>query len=257
MNKMASILIVDDDADLCQMVQTYMNNNGLQILIASDGRGMRKILDNTSVDLIILDLMLRDEDGLVLCRNLRARSDIPVLILSARGEEMDRIIGLEMGADDYLPKPFHMRELLARVKSILRRGRAHQTDDRFGDDVVYRFAGWMLDNLSRQLRSPDGGHVLELSSSEHTLLRVFLTHPNKVLTREQLLNLSRGHPADADDRSIDMQISRLRRRLLETPKSSSLIRTVRSTGYLFSAEVDRGVKQKEGTLVFTPIVAPA
>ncbi|MBF0124278.1 MAG: response regulator [Magnetococcales bacterium] len=255
MSRSASILIVDDDVELCQMIQSYLTNSGLRVLVANDGRGMRKALDDTSIDLVVLDLMLRDEDGLVLCRNLRARSDIPVLILSAKSEEMDRIIGLEMGADDYLPKPFHPRELLARIKSILRRGPG-QLEGYASEDLVYRFAGWLLDNRSRQLRSADGQRLLELSNSEHALLRAFLNHPNQVLTREQLLGLSRGHTIDSNDRSVDMQISRLRRRLLETPKSPALIRTIRSTGYMLCAQVELGTRQKGGGIAFAAAAAP-
>ncbi|MBF0449105.1 MAG: response regulator, partial [Magnetococcales bacterium] len=181
------ILVVDDDPDICNLVSDFLEKNGFRVSVSTDGRGFQAIVDREEVDLIVLDLMLPDEDGLVLCRNLRSRSNIPVIILSARGGEMDRIIGLEMGADDYLPKPFHPRELLARVKSVLRRSRSlpDGTSDS-EQNASYLFAGWRLDVPTRQLYSP-GGQKIFLSGGEFALLTAFLNHPNRVLTRDQLL----------------------------------------------------------------------
>ena len=178
--------------------------------------------------------MLPGEDGLTLCRDLRARSNIPVIMLTARGEETDRIVGLEMGADDYLPKPFNPRELLARVKAVLRRG--HTLTPPPEAPVSLRFAGWTLDTAARQLTGKDGV-VVPLSAGEYRLLRVFLEHPNRVLTRDQLLDLTRGREAMPFDRSIDMQVGRLRRRLNDTSPDPALIKTVRGEGYLFAASV--------------------
>ncbi len=238
---MDHILVVDDDPDIRNLVSGFLEKNGFRVSVAADGKGLLSILDKDRVNLVILDLMLPDEDGLVLCRNLRSRSNIPVVILSARGEEMDRIIGLEMGADDYLPKPFHPRELLARVKSVLRRVRSLPDESREGDTkATYRFSGWTLDVPTRQLYSPKGKKIF-LSGGEFALLRVFLNHPNRVLSRDQLLDFSHGREIEPYDRTIDMQVSRLRRRLGDDPKNPTLIKTVRSMGYVFSVRVEVGV----------------
>ncbi|MBF0143704.1 MAG: response regulator [Magnetococcales bacterium] len=232
------ILIVDDDPDICKLISNYLAKQGFRVSIANDGRGLRGVLDRSHIDLIVLDLMLPGEDGLVLCRNLRSRSNIPVIILSARGEEMDRIIGLEMGADDYLGKPFHPRELLARVKSVLRRARTLPGGAVDPEDLgVYHFSGWSLDGPSRQLFSPEG-ELVTLSGSEFQLLMIFVSHPNRVLSRDQLLDLSHGREIEPFDRTIDMQVSRLRRRLRDDPRNPALIKTVRSAGYVFSARVE-------------------
>ncbi|MBF0296100.1 MAG: response regulator [Magnetococcales bacterium] len=234
------VLVVDDDPDICNLVGKLLEKNGFRVSKVPDGKGLLTLLEKSKPDLIVLDLMLPDEDGLVLCRNLRSRSNIPVIILSARGEDMDRIIGLEMGADDYLGKPFHPRELLARVKSVLRRARAAPEDaPESDDDATYRFAGWVLDVPTRQLYSPKGKKIF-LSGGEFALLRVFLNHPNRVLSRDQLLDLSHGREIEPFDRTIDMQVSRLRRRLGDDPKKPSLIKTVRSSGYVLAVRVERG-----------------
>ncbi|MBF0428719.1 MAG: response regulator [Magnetococcales bacterium] len=234
------VLVVDDDPDIRNLVGKLLEKNGFRASKVSDGKGLRMLLEKSQPDLIILDLMLPDEDGLVLCRNLRSRSNIPVIILSARGEDMDRIIGLEMGADDYLGKPFHPRELLARVKSVLRRARSMPGDIQELDaNATYRFAGWVLDVPTRQLYSPKSKKIF-LSGGEFALLRVFLNHPNRVLSRDQLLDFSHGREIEPFDRTIDMQVSRLRRRLGDDPKKPSLIKTVRSAGYVLAVRVERG-----------------
>ena len=237
---MEHILVLDDDREICQLVSSYLEKNGFCVKSVTDGKKFASTLENWHVDLVILDLLLPDDDGLVICRNLRAKSAMPVLILSAKGEEMDRIIGLEMGADDYLPKPFNPRELLARVKSILRRSRQAKHVEMVDPEMAYRFAGWILDSLSRQIISPDG-EVTTLSGAEHALLNIFIRHPNRVLSRENLLQLSHipGKQTEAYDRSIDMQVSRLRRRLMDDSKKPALIKTIRSAGYIFCATVDR------------------
>ncbi|MBF0163177.1 MAG: response regulator [Magnetococcales bacterium] len=247
------VLVVDDDPDIRTLVGRLLEKNGFRVSKVADGKGLRQLLEKSQPDLIVLDLMLPDEDGLVLCRNLRSRSNIPVIILSARGEDMDRIIGLEMGADDYLGKPFHPRELLARVKSVLRRARSLPGDTQEEDaNTTYRFGGWVLDVPTRQLYSPKSKKIF-LSGGEFSLLRVFLNHPNRVLSRDQLLDFSHGREIEPFDRTIDMQVSRLRRRLGDDPKKPSLIKTVRSSGYVLAVRVERGGDQHHGTDDSSPV----
>ncbi|HUX31654.1 MAG TPA: response regulator [Thiobacillus sp.] len=233
------ILIVDDDAEIRSLLSNYLQKNGYRTTSVAEGKGMLAALDNERVDLIVLDLMLPGDDGLVLCRNLRVRSDIPVIMLTARGEDMDRILGLEMGADDYLPKPFNPRELLARIKSILRRAKALPGNREIDVAARIDFAGWELDTISRQLVSPQG-MVVPLSGSEYRLLQVFLNHPNRILSRDQLMELMRGRGTDPFERSIDVQVSRLRHRLADDAKEPAIIKTVRGEGYILSAQVETG-----------------
>jgi two-component system, OmpR family, response regulator len=235
------ILIVDDDAEIRDLLTRYLEKNGLRASAVGDGRAMWQALERSSVDLVVLDLMLPGDDGLTLCRQLRSKSEIPVVMLTARGEETDRIVGLEMGADDYLPKPFSARELLARIKVILRRTRALPPNLQPQGDPLLRFAGWTLDTARRQLVAPDGSQAL-ISGVEYRLLRVFLDHANRVLDRDQLLDLTQGREADPLDRSIDVQVSRLRKRLGDDPSSPQLIKTVRGEGYVLSAVVDKALR---------------
>ena len=231
------ILIVDDDAEIRTLLCKYLQKNGLRVTAVADGRAMWQALDAGRVDLIVLDLMLPGDDGLTLCRNLRAKSsDIPVIMLTARGEETDRIVGLEMGADDYLAKPFSARELLARIKAILRRARSLPQNLRRDDAQHLRFADWVLDTVHRQLVSASGV-VTPLSGAEYRLLRIFLSHPNRVLTRDQLVDLTQGKEADPLDRSIDVQVSRLRHRLGDDSREPRLIKTVRGEGYVLAVAV--------------------
>ncbi len=230
------ILIVDDDAEIRSLLTQYLVKNGLRVTAVADGRAMWSALDAGRIDLIVLDLMLPGDDGLTLCRNLRAKSEMPVIMLTARGEETDRIVGLEMGADDYLAKPFSARELLARIKAILRRARSLPENLRPEDARRLRFAGWVLDTAHRHLLSASGV-VRPLSGAEYRLLRIFLAHPNRVLNRDQLIDLTRGKEADPLDRSIDVQVSRLRHRLGDDPREPALIRTVRGEGYVLAADV--------------------
>ncbi|NNM65304.1 MAG: response regulator [Burkholderiales bacterium] len=231
------ILIVDDDAEIRHLLSVYLQKNGLRVTAVGDGKAMERALLASGVDLIVLDLMLPGADGLTLCRKLRAKSDIPILMLTARGEETDRIVGLEMGADDYLPKPFSARELLARIKVILRRARSLPRNLQPDEVRQVRFAGWTLDTAHRHLVSPTGV-VVTLSGAEYRLLRVFLSHPNRVLNRDQLVDLTQGREADPLDRSIDVQVSRLRQRLGDDPRDPALIKTVRGIGYVLSAPVE-------------------
>jgi two-component system OmpR family response regulator len=230
------ILVVDDDAELRQLLADYLGRNGFRVSGVGDGAALWTALEQGGVDLLILDLMLPGSDGLELCRTLRARSDLPVIMLTALGDDTDRIIGLEMGADDYLPKPFNPRELLARIKVVLRR--SQRLPGAAGAVRRFRFADWTLDVNGRHLVSPDGV-VMPLSSGEFRLLRVFLEHPQRVLNRDQLLDLTQGREALPFDRSIDVQVSRLRRRLGDDPRSGALIKTLRNEGYLLAATVSR------------------
>jgi two-component system OmpR family response regulator len=231
------ILIVDDDAETRSLLQTYLQKQGYRVTAAADGRGLRKALETARPDLIVLDLMLPGEDGLELCRDLRTRSNLPVIMLTARGEETDRIVGLEMGADDYLPKPANPRELLARIKSVLRR--AHSLPENLEPEAVktFRFAGWTLDVATRNLTASDG-LVVPLSGTEFKLLRIFLAHPDRVLSRDQLIDLMISRDAGPFDRAIDVQVSRLRQRLREDAREPRIIKTVRGEGYVLAAKVD-------------------
>jgi two-component system OmpR family response regulator len=237
MDTLDHILIVDDDAEIRSLLSQYLIKNGLRVTAVADGRAMWQALEAGRIDLIVLDLMLPGEDGLTLCRDLRARSsDIPVIMLTARGEETDRIVGLEMGADDYLAKPFSARELLARIKAILRRARSLPENLQPDDARNIRFGDWLLDTVQRQLVSA-AGVVTPLSGAEYRLLRIFLSHPNRVLNRDQLVDLTQGKEADPLDRSIDVQVSRLRQRLGDDSREPRLIKTVRGEGYVLAVIV--------------------
>jgi two-component system, OmpR family, response regulator len=236
MERSDHILIVDDDAEIRNLLGRYLQKNGLRTTAVADGRAMWQALDKGTFDLIVLDLMLPGDDGLTLCRTLRARSDIPVIMLTARGEETDRIVGLEMGADDYLPKPFSARELLARIKVILRRSRSLPPNLRPEEEREIGFGDWVLDTAHRHLVSPTGV-VAPIGGAEYRLLRIFLAHPNRVLSRDQLVEMTQGKEADALDRSIDVQVSRLRRRLGDGSRDPGMIKTVRGEGYVLSVPV--------------------
>jgi two-component system OmpR family response regulator len=233
------ILIVDDDAETRSLLQTYLQKQGYRVTTAADGRGLRKALETARPDLIVLDLMLPGEDGLKLCRDLRARSNLPVIMLTARGEETDRIVGLEMGADDYLAKPANPRELLARIKSVLRRARSLPENLEPEPVKTFRFAGWTLDVATRNLTAPDGV-VVPLSGTEFRLLRIFLAHPDRVLSRDQLVDLMISRDAGPFDRAIDVQVSRLRQRLREDAREPRILKTVRGEGYVLAAGVEAG-----------------
>ena len=240
MEKKDTILIVDDDPEIRRLLVDYLARNGFNALPARDGREMWQTLDRHAVDLVVLDLMLPDTDGLTLCRDLRARSataGLPVLMLTARGEETDRIIGIEMGADDYLVKPFNPRELLARIKTILRRTRALPPNLRPEPQRCLCFSGWCLDTATRVLTAPDGV-VTPLSGGEFRLLRILLEHPNRVLSRDQLTELIHGREAEAYDRAIDVQVSRLRQRLRDDSREPQMLKTVRGEGYVLASIVE-------------------
>ena len=231
------ILIVDDDPDIRQLLADYLTRQGMSAVTAKNGREMWQMLERHVIDLIVLDLMLPDTDGLTLCRDLRSKSGTPVLMLTARGEEADRILGIEMGADDYLVKPFSPRELLARIRSILRRTRALPPNLKPEPQRCLAFGSWCLDTATRVLTGADGV-ATPLSGAEFRLLRILLEHPNRVMNRDQLAELIHGREPEAYDRAIDVQISRLRQRLLDDGREARLIKTIRGEGYVLAAVVE-------------------
>ena len=230
------ILVVDDDREIRKLLERYLAEHGFRVSAAQDGRAMLRHLGLGRIELIVLDLMLPGEDGLSLCRRVRQTSAVPIIMLTAAAAETDRIIGLELGADDYLAKPFNPRELVARIRAILRRSAA--VPDRLNRRAAaYSFDGWRLDRVKRELHSPDGV-LVPLSKGELELLTAFLDHPQLVLNRDQLLDLAFGRSGNLFDRSIDVQVSRLRRKIESNPADPSLIKTVRGDGYLFTAAVE-------------------
>jgi DNA-binding response OmpR family regulator len=230
------ILIVDDDADVRQMIADYLEEFDLRVSAAADSRAMRAVLEGGVVDLIVLDLKLNREDGMTIARELRARSSIPIIMLTSRKDDADRIMGLELGADDYLTKPFNPRELLARIRTVLRRTQAHPVQSDVSAPRAYRFSDWELNLRTRRLNSNTG--PVELTHTEYDLLMAFLGAPQRILTREQLLELIRGDDTEVFDRSIDVQILRLRRKIESDPSRPQLIKTERGLGYFFSARVE-------------------
>jgi two-component system OmpR family response regulator len=237
---MPHLLLVDDDEDILSLLTTFFRKHGHTVSVAEGGDAMFAALERHTIDLIVLDVMLRHEDGFSLCRRLRATSNVPIIMLTAVADHTDRVVGLEVGADDYLTKPFDQRELLARVKAVLRRTAATNAAPKHdATRPVLCFAGWRLDVVRRELRSADDTLVL-LSGAEFDLLLAFAEHPRRVLTREQLIDIARGSTHVAFDRSIDVQVSRLRYKLEQDAKNPSLIRTVRNAGYMFLPEVTRG-----------------
>ena len=237
MTTQSHLLVVDDDPEIAELVGQVIAGDGFRVSRAADTRAAARVLADEVVDLMVLDLMLPGKDGLTFCRELRAEGvAVPIIMLTAKGDDFDRVLGLEMGADDYLPKPFHGRELLARIKAVLRRsdGTARQ-----GGEPQRRFAsfeGWKLDRAKRELVADDGVVVL-LGSAEFELLEAFLTWPQMVLSREKLLDATKGRSEVISDRSIDIQVSRLRRKLGDDPRSPRIIKTVWGDGYLFTPDV--------------------
>lgn len=231
------ILIVDDHREIRDLVSRALTKEGFRVSTAADGRAMRKALSDSRIDLILLDLMLPGEDGLSLCRAVRAESDIPIIMLTAKGDEVDRVIGLEMGADDYLGKPFGSRELIARIKAVLRRSRERPAEATSGERYHrYRFDRWTLDTSARELLRDDGVTV-PLSTGEYDLLIALVERPQRVLSRDQLLDLARGRSVSGLDRSIDTQVSRLRKKLERDPGDPKVIKTVWGGGYMFTPAV--------------------
>ncbi len=233
------ILVVDDDRDIRELITDYLIKSGYRATGAANGREMRAILSANAIDLVILDIMMPGDDGLTLCRQLRSdtQRNLPILMLTARSEDTDRILGLEMGADDYLIKPFVARELLARIKAILRRTRALPPNLQITEaGRIIAFGDWQLDTSARHLIDHEGV-IVALSGAEYRLLRVFLDHPQRVLNRDQLLNLTQGRDAELFERSIDLLVSRLRQRLRDDAREPAYLKTVRSEGYVLAAPV--------------------
>ena len=230
------ILVVDDHREIRDLVAKFMGEHGFRVSTAQDGRAMRKVLENSQIDLIVLDLMLPREDGLTICRELRGKSNTPVIMVTAMGEETDRIVGLEMGADDYLPKPFSPRELLARVRAVLRRAQSFPERGAPPEEPVVTFESWKFNIARRELEDADGT-VISLSTGEFNLLHVFVQHSGRVLNRDQLIDLTQGRDATPFDRSIDTLVSRLRRKIEVDPKNPVVVKTVWGGGYVFTPAV--------------------
>ncbi|HEX7944373.1 MAG TPA: response regulator [Phenylobacterium sp.] len=230
------VLVVDDDTHLREQVVAYLTEHGFQVHAAADARQMDSALAAAPIDLVVLDLMLPGEDGLSICRRLSAEGGPAIIMVSAMGEEIDRVLGLELGADDYLAKPCSPRELLARVRAVFRRlEEVRGGAPRKGK--AYQFQGFVVDALRRQLKSPGGATIL-LTSGEYSLLAAFLDHPQRILSRDQLIEIARGQDADVFDRAVDVQISRLRRKL-HACSDGEIIKTVRGAGYMFDVAVTR------------------
>jgi two-component system OmpR family response regulator len=232
-----NILVVEDDRETRALIAKYLRSNACNVTTATDGREMARTLTDHRVDLVILDVMLPGEDGLSLCRKLRAESQIPIIMLTARGEDVDRILGLEMGADDYLAKPFNPRELLARINAVLRRHAVALTASATEGAAALSFLGWRIDFRLRELRNPDSARVA-MTSAEFDLLRVFCERPGRVLSRDSLLDLTQGRSAGSFERSIDVLVSRIRRKIEPDPAEATVIKTVRSGGYMFTPQVE-------------------
>ncbi len=229
------ILIVEDDTEISALVARYLRGNKIRVSVAADAREMDTVLDEEQVDLMVLDLMLPGEDGLSICRRVRSSSQMPIIILTAQSDEVDRIIGLELGADDYIGKPFNPRELLARIRAVLRRHTDVEQPTRRAQKA-YEFNGWHLDLSLRRLFNNKGERVA-LTGAEMDLLIVFCERPGRVLSREQIIDLTLGRDVGSSERSVDILISRLRRKMEVNPRDPILFQTVRSSGYLFAPEV--------------------
>ncbi|WP_137125177.1 response regulator [Roseomonas sp. HF4] len=232
------ILVVDDDREIRDLLSRFLEKQGMRVTAARDAREARKVWPLGRYHLVVLDLMMPGEPGLDFARWLRGQSDVPIVILTAMGEETDRIVGLELGADDYVAKPFNPRELLARIRAVLRRASGEGAAKEPPAKVI-RFAGWTLEPGRRRLLNPDGAEV-PLTGGEYELLLVLVERPNRVLTRDMLMDLLRGRQAGPFDRAIDVAVSRLRRKLEDDGRNPTLIKTVRGGGYVLAATVERG-----------------
>ncbi len=232
---MTKILIVEDDAEIRALIARYLRANDISVVEAGDAREMDEVLRDSRINLIVLDIMLPGEDGLSVCRRIRANSDIPIVIVTAQKDDIERIIGLEMGADDYITKPFNPRELLARIRAVLRRQTVSgATPHALSQDYV--FMGWHLDMRARRLHDPNGTRVT-LTGAEFDLLAVFCERPGRVLSRDQLIDLTQGREAHPSERSIDILVSRLRQKIERNPRDPEVFQTIRSSGYVFTPEV--------------------
>ena len=245
-----NILVVEDDRETRMLIARYLRTNACNVATAGDGREMARAMTDRRVDLLILDVMLPGEDGLSLCRKVRAVSQTPIIMLTARGEDIDRIVGLEMGADDYLAKPFNPRELLARINAVLRRQAAARSASATEGATALCFLGWRIDFRRRELRDPAGARVA-MTSAEFDLLRTFCERPGRVLSRDSLLDLTQGRNAGSFERSIDVLVSRIRRKIEPDPQDATMIKTVRSGGYMFTPRVEARVEASVEAIVIT------
>jgi DNA-binding response OmpR family regulator len=237
------VLVVDDDARVRRMLSEYLEEQNVRVATAANGAEMWASLEKSPADVVLLDVVMPGEDGLTIAAELRRRIDVGIIMLTGRGDVVDRVVGLELGADDYLTKPFHLREVLARIKSVARRTRpAHPpkpAEKEAASGPVLRFSGWQIHTDRHQLIGPDGVEV-PLTTGEFNLLVAFAEHPNRTLDRDMLMDLAKGRQWEALDRSVDTQVARLRRKIEPDPKNPTLIRSVRGIGYLFAADVTRG-----------------
>ena len=240
-----NILVVEDDRETRTLIAKYLRNNACNVTTVSDGREMSRALADHRVDLIILDVMLPGEDGLSLCRKVRSEAQTPIIMLTARGEDVDRIVGLEMGADDYLPKPFNPRELLARINAVLRRQAAAQAASSIEGASTLVFEGWRIDLRLRELRNPEGARVA-VTSAEFDLLRTFCERPGRVVSCDRMLELAQGRNTGSFERSIDVLVSRIRRKIEPNPADPTIIKTVRSGGYLFTPRTEAAGTEAAG-----------
>lgn len=232
------LLVVDDDREICDLIRHFFERHGYRVSVAHDESQMQAQLRRSNFDLVVLDVMLPGRNGLELCRDIRTKSQVPIIMVTAVGETTDRIVGLEMGADDYLAKPFEPRELLARVRAVIRRfDAAGEAERQTRPTQVHKFSGWTIDLAQRRLWSDDNV-VVTLTTAEFDLLTVFVTHPRRTLSRDQLLDLTQGREAQAFDRSIDILVSRLRRKLTQSAENANFIVTVRGGGYMFAPAVE-------------------
>jgi two-component system, OmpR family, response regulator len=238
MESLAHILVIDDHREIRDLLARYLAKHGFRVSTAESAARARRLLEASGVDLVVLDIMMPGEDGLSLCRHLRANTQLPVIMLTAMAEDTDRVIGLEIGADDYLVKPFNPRELLARIKAVLRRANSLPQQGSAPGAGTVRFERWQLNVGRRELMDEDGVGI-PLSTSEFLLLCALLNHPKMVLSRDQLLDITRGRAANVFDRSIDNQVSRLRKKIETDPREPRLIKTVWGGGYMFTADVER------------------
>jgi two-component system, OmpR family, response regulator len=238
MSESPHILVVEDDRDISRLVGRYLRENDCRVSFAADGREMDECLASSRIDLVVLDVMLPGEDGLSLCRRLRAKSHLPVVMLTAKGDELDRIIGIEMGADDYLSKPFNPRELLARIRAVLRRTSLAAVSGPEAGTRLMTFDNWQLNCVARSLTNPEGS-LVTLTSAEFDLLQALCERAGRTLSRDQLVDITQGRSAGAFERSVDILISRIRRKIERDPHRPEMIKTVRSGGYLFTPDVER------------------
>ncbi len=238
MDNSPHILVVDDHREIRDPLSRYLSEHGFRVSSAESAAAARKVLATSAIDLVVLDIMMPGEDGLALCRSIRATTEVPVILLTAMAEDTDRVVGLEIGADDYVTKPFNPRELLARIKVVLRRTYALPPSKGRTASGIVRFDRWRLD-LARQDLTDEDGVTVALSTAEFQLLNAFVDHPGVVLSRDQLLDLTRGREASVFDRSVDNQVSRLRKKIETDPRSPRLIKTHWGGGYRFAADVER------------------